>query len=121
MGVPSETDNLYRKTIDDAVRALGTDADRGLGDAEAVRRLEQHGRNELTGKAAVPAWRRFLTQFHDVLVVLLLVATGISVALWVFQRDAALPYEAIAIFAVVLLNATMGFVQESRAEAATSS
>ena len=37
-----------------------------------------------------------------------------------FERDAALPYEAIAIFAVVLLNATMGYVQESRAEAAVA-
>ena len=52
------------------------------------------------------------------LVILLLVATGVSAALWAVERDAALPYEAIAIFAVVLLNATMGFLQESRAEAA---
>jgi Ca2+-transporting ATPase len=37
-----------------------------------------------------------------------------------FERDAALPYEAIAIFAVVLLNATMGYIQESRAEAAVA-
>ena len=41
-------------------------------------------------------------------------------ALWIYERDAALPYEAIAIFAVVLLNATLGFVQESRAEAAVA-
>jgi Ca2+-transporting ATPase len=53
-----------------------------------------------------------------VLVILLLVAAGVSTALWAFERDAALPYEAIAIFAVVVLNATMGFLQESRTEAA---
>ena len=58
--------------------------------------------------------------FGDVLVILLLVATAISAALWFYERDAALPYEAIAIFAVVLLNATLGFVQESRAEAAVA-
>jgi Ca2+-transporting ATPase len=51
-----------------------------------------------------------------VLVLLLLVATAISVALWAVERNAALPYEAMAIVAVVLLNATMGYVQESRAE-----
>ena len=54
------------------------------------------------------------------LVILLLVATAISAALWLFERDAALPYEAIAIFAVVLLNAIMGFVQEARAEQAVA-
>ena len=54
------------------------------------------------------------------LVILLLVATAISAGLWAYERDAALPYEAIAIFAVVLLNATMGYVQESRAEAAVA-
>ena len=55
-----------------------------------------------------------------VLVILLLIATAVSAGLWVIERDAALPYEAIAILAVVLLNATMGFVQESRAEAAVA-
>ena len=44
----------------------------------------------------------------------------ISAALWVYERDAFLPYEAIAILAIVLLNATMGYVQESRAEAAVA-
>ena len=68
----------------------------------------------------MPAWRRFLVQFQDVLVILLLVATAVSAALWAYERDAALPYEAIAIFAVVLLNATMGYLQESRAEAAVA-
>jgi P-type Ca2+ transporter type 2C len=80
-------------------------------------RVERDGRNELTAEMPVPAWRRFLAQFRDVLVILLLAATAISVALWTVERDAALPYEAIAIFAVVLLNATMGYIQEARVEA----
>ena len=54
------------------------------------------------------------------LVILLLVATAISVALWSHERDQVLPYEAIAIFAVVLINATIGFIQEARAEAAVA-
>src|SRR6185436_2466507 len=99
------------------VRDLRTDRERGLTDADARARLDEHGRNELNATKPVPAWRRFLAQFQDVLVILLLIATAISAALWWWERDAALPYEAIAIFAVVLLNATMGFVQESRAEA----
>ncbi len=112
--------DTYQLEVSEVVAALGTDPVRGLGDRDARARLEQHGRNELTAERPVPAWRRFLAQFEDVLVILLLVATAISAGLWIVERDAALPYEAIAIFAVVLLNATMGYVQESRAEAAVA-
>jgi len=110
----------YRQPIDEVVTALGTNLKRGLTDSDAQSRLAQHGRNELLAERPVPGWRRLLAQFQDVLVILLLVATAISATLWAYERDAALPYEAIAIFAIVLLNATMGYVQESRAEAAVA-
>ena len=105
----------YRQPIEEVVAGLGTHVQRGLNGSEAQSRLRQHGRNELVAEKPPPAWRRFLAQFQDVLVMLLLVATAISAGLWAYERDAALPYEAIAIFAVVLLNATMGYIQESRA------
>ena len=76
------------------------------------------GLNLLAPEAPVPAWKRFLAQFRDVLVVLLLIATVISAALWWYERDAALPYEALAISAVVLLNAILGYVQQERAQSA---
>jgi P-type Ca2+ transporter type 2C len=110
----------YRQQIGDLLAALGSDAQHGLTDQQVRTRLQQYGRNELAAEKPPPAWRRFLAQFQDVLVILLLVATAISTALWAFERDAALPYEAIAILAVVMLNATMGYVQESRAEAAVA-
>ena len=110
----------YRLEAGELVARLGTDDRRGLSDEEARARLAKYGSNELATEKPVPAWRRFLSQFQDVLVILLLIATGISAALWAVERDAALPYEALAIFAVVLLNATMGYVQESRAEAAVA-
>ena len=110
----------YRLPASELIATLRTDEGQGLGDEEARARLAQYGPNELTAHKPVPAWRRFLSQFQDVLVILLLIATGISAALWILERDAALPYEAIAILAVVLLNATMGYVQESRAEAAVA-
>jgi Ca2+-transporting ATPase len=115
-----QTGVAYRDAVDAVVNALGTSLTRGLTQIEARSRLEQHGPNELAAEKRVPPWRRFLKQFEDVLVILLLVATAISMGLWMYERDAALPYEAIAIFAVVLLNATMGYVQESRAEAAVA-
>ena len=121
--VSSETPDAsiaYRQRLDDLIAALGTDERQGLTEEQARSRLERYGRNELAVEKAVPAWRKFLAQFQDVLVILLLAATAISAGLWLFERDAALPYEAIAIFVVVLLNAAMGYIQESRAEAAVA-
>src|ERR687896_315342 len=110
----------YRRSVDEVLAALGTDARLGLSAAEARARLGSHGRNELTAEKPVPAWRKFLGQFQDVLVILLLIATVISAVLWLYERESALPYEAMAIFAVVLLNAIMGYIQESRAEEAVT-
>ncbi|MEX2264051.1 MAG: cation-translocating P-type ATPase [Bryobacteraceae bacterium] len=110
----------YRKTIDEVVAAFATDGRRGLSDREARARFQRYGSNELTGEKPVPAWRKFLAQFQNPLVLLLLIATAISTVLWLYERESALPYEAIAIFAVVLLNAVMGYIQESRAESAVA-
>jgi P-type Ca2+ transporter type 2C len=111
----ADPSRAFHQPIDDVVAALGTNVQHGLSDGEAQSRLRQHGRNELLAEQPLPGWRRFLAQFQNVLVILLLVATTISAGLWIYERDAALPYEAIAIFAVVLLNAAMGYIQESRA------
>ena len=54
------------------------------------------------------------------LVILLIVAGSVSGGLWLHERDTALPYEAIAIFAIVLLNALMGYFQQVRAEQAVA-
>ena len=110
----------YRLNVDELIARLATDEHRGLSDEEARSRLTRYGANELAAEKVIPAWRRFLAQFQDVLVILLLVATAISAGLWAFERDAVLPYEALAIFAVVVLNATMGYIQEAKAEAAVA-
>jgi Ca2+-transporting ATPase len=68
-----------------------------------------------------PAWRKLLAQFQNALVVLLLVAALISAGRWLLEHRSALPYEAIAIFAIVLLNALMGYLQQSWAEQAVAS
>jgi P-type Ca2+ transporter type 2C len=110
----------YRVPVEEVLAALDSDARRGLTAAEARARLARVGPNELPAEPPIPAWRRVLAQFRDVLVILLLVATAVSAVLWAIERDAPLPYEAIAILVVVLLNATMGYFQEARAEAAVA-
>jgi P-type Ca2+ transporter type 2C len=110
----------YREPIDTVLGTLGVDAQRGLSHAEARARLEAYGLNELTAEPPVAAWRKFLAQFQDVLVILLLIAALISTGLWLYERESAWPYEAMAIFALVLLNAIMGYIQQSRAEEAVA-
>jgi P-type Ca2+ transporter type 2C len=117
---PRDQSAAYRHTVDEVLAALDTDAERGLTQAEARARLARYGRNELTAERPIAAWRKFLAQFRDVLVVLLLIATAISAGLWLYERESAWPYEAMAIFAVVLINAVMGYVQQSRAEQAVA-
>jgi P-type Ca2+ transporter type 2C len=111
--------NAHEQTVDEVLSALAVTR-AGLTSEEARKRLDEHGPNELAAEKPVPAWRKFLAQFEDALVILLLVATAISFGLWFYERDSALPYEALAIFAVILLNAIMGYIQESRAETAVA-
>lgn len=110
----------YRQSVDDVLAELGINAQRGLSQDEARSRLERYGRNGLVAEKPVPAWKKFLGQFTDVLVILLLVAAAVSAGLWLYERGSALPYEAMAIFAIVLLNALIGYLQQARAEQAVA-
>jgi Ca2+-transporting ATPase len=110
----------YQAAAVEVLAAFASDARRGLTQQEAGARVARYGRNELAAEKTTPAWRRFLEQFQDVLVLLLLIATAISATLWFIERESALPYEAIAILAVLLLNAIMGYVQQSRAQEAVA-
>src|SRR5499433_313041 len=101
-------------SVDEVVRRLTTDTTRGLDAAEAARRLQQYGPNRLPeGKKRGP-FMRFLSQFNNILVYVLLAAgfTKLMLSLWV---DAAI------ILAVVVLNALLGFLQEGKAEKALES
>src|SRR6266498_1018309 len=110
----------YQMTVDAVIAALGSDTDQGLSRSEALARLARDGPNALEAEPPIPAWRRFLAQFQDTLVILLLIATAISIGLWVYERDTALPYEGLVIFAIVLLNGILGYIQETRAERAVA-
>ncbi|MCL3837205.1 cation-translocating P-type ATPase [Aeromicrobium duanguangcaii] len=92
----------------------------GLSDAEAARRLEENGPNELRGKDAIPTWRKILAQFQDPLIYLLLVAVVISLVSWAIEGADGVPVDAVVIALVVILNAVLGYTQESRAEDAVA-
>ncbi|GAA0561818.1 cation-translocating P-type ATPase [Actinomadura livida] len=95
----------------EVVRALDTDAGRGLTAAEADERLAREGPNTLPAAEGRGAVLRFLAQFHSPLIYVLLGAAGVT-ALMGEHVDA------LVILGVVIVNAVVGFVQESRAEQA---
>jgi P-type Ca2+ transporter type 2C len=99
---------------------LQTDATNGLTSAEAAARLARYGPNELEAAAAIPAWRAFLGQFADPLVYLLLAAVVISLLAWLLEGRPGVPFDVIVIITIVILNAVLGYLQESRAEHAVA-
>ncbi|MHB8763807.1 MAG: cation-translocating P-type ATPase, partial [Deferrisomatales bacterium] len=112
MGQPStplhETGAWHHLTAEEAARRLGADLDRGLDPAEAQARRSRFGPNALTPRPGKGPLLRLLLQFHQPLVYLLLAAGAVTAALGEGVDSAV-------IFGVVLLNAAVGFVQESKA------
>ncbi|MEX2578002.1 MAG: cation-transporting P-type ATPase [Verrucomicrobiales bacterium] len=101
----------HRLETAEVARLLGSDSRRGLDEDEVAARLSRFGPNTVTARGGTPAWKSFLLQFHQPLVYILLVACGVTAFLheWV---------DSSVIFAVVLVNAVIGFLQESKAEKA---
>jgi len=101
----------HRREIADVVQELRTDPGAGLTGAEAASRLRASGPNELPGGTPLRPGRIFLSQFASTMVAVLLAAAVVSALL----GDLA---DTVAIVAIVLLNALLGFLQEYRAEKA---
>ncbi|MFH0241263.1 HAD-IC family P-type ATPase [Streptomyces sp. HK10] len=100
--------------VHEVVLLLETDPDRGLSGDEAARRLDRFGPNTLPAAARGGPLLRALRQFHHPLIYILIAAGAVTAALGESVDSAV-------IFAVVLINAFVGFVQESKAEAALDS
>ena len=101
-------------STNDVVSRLGTNAAEGLDPSEASARLEKYGPNRLPEGRKRGPFLRFLAQFNNILVYVLLAAGFIKLML-------NLRIDAAIIFAVVILNALLGFVQEGKAEKALDS
>jgi P-type Ca2+ transporter type 2C len=103
--------SYYRLDVASLIHQLRSDGSLGLKQAEAARRLREQGANELKSIERISPWSIFLSQFKNVLIAILLVATALSV----FLGHGA---EAIAIALIVLFAVLLGFAQEYRSERA---
>ena len=95
----------------ESLEQLRTSGLAGLTSSDADERRKHSGANRLLEVERVPAWRRFLLQFNDLLIAILLAAAVVSFAV---SRELKTP---AVVIVVVLLNAVIGFIQENRAEA----
>ena len=95
---------------------LNTSSEQGLSVDEANRRLEENGRNKLAEGKKKSIVKRFLEQLADPMIIILIVAAAISGVLAVVEEE--FPTDVIIIMAVVLINAVLGVLQESKAEKA---
>ena len=95
----------------EVIERLATHPEQGLSEAEVSARRARFGENRISQQKPVPPWLRFLRQFHNPLIYILLVATAVTLLLAEYV-------DAGVIAAVVLINAIIGYVQESKAEAA---
>ena len=100
--------NWHSIKSEDTISALRSDMVSGLSEEEVLERMARFGANELTQKKGQGPLIRFLIQFNQPLVIILLVATVITIVLQEYV-------DATVIFGVVIVNAIIGFVQESKA------
>lgn len=106
-----QSSQWHHLSTQEVTQQLDTDLETGLTSAVTAKRREHFGANELKGKPGKSLWLRFLLQFHQPLLYILLIAGAIKALLgqWV---------NAGVIWGVTLINAIIGFVQESKAESA---
>jgi len=109
-------DNAHSKKVEKVFQDLNS-SKKGITEQEAKTRLEQYGENKLKEAKKKSLLARFFAQFKDVMIILLLISAGISLVFGFVKNEGFTEFlDAIIIFAIVLLNATLGVVQEAKAE-----
>ncbi|HFD2029382.1 TPA: calcium-transporting P-type ATPase, PMR1-type [Clostridium perfringens] len=101
----------YKKSKNEILKELDVDEKKGLSSNEALRRLEKYGKNKLETKKKKTLFKQFLSQLKDVMIYILIIAAIISAFLGEIS-------DALIILLVIIINAVIGVIQESKAEKA---
>ncbi len=110
--------SVYSEPSSAVLENLQADAAGGLSEQVAAQRLEQYGKNQLSAKKKKSLFARFMGQFLDPMVIVLLIAAAISFTVMVVEGHWNEFFEPLLILLIVVANAIMGVSQESKAEAA---
>lgn len=108
----------FSSEADRVLEALEADSVQGLSAAEAAKRLERHGANVLAEKKKKTNLQRFLDQFKDAMILILIAAAIVSFVVACVEGNPGEFFEPALILLIVILNAVMGVLQESKAEKA---
>lgn len=103
------------KEIREVARILKTNTKLGLKDEEVQSRLKQYGKNEIKDKKKENIFIKFLKQFNDFMIIILIIASTVSAIITKFEGTGDY-FDSIIIIAIVVMNAIMGVAQEARAE-----
>ena len=106
--------NWFNKTVDEVESTLKTNAEKGLTAEEAKKRQEEYGLNELKAKKKKSLLVKFLEQFKDFMIIILIISAIISGVVGVAQGEGFT--DTIIILVVVVVNAIIGVAQENKAE-----
>ncbi|MDP4132839.1 MAG: calcium-translocating P-type ATPase, PMCA-type [Bacillota bacterium] len=109
--------NLHMLGVKEAAKSLDSSEKSGLTQIEAARRLNLHGKNLLKAKKKKGILQKFIAQFSDFMIIVLLISAAISFAMSYISGDSDI-LDPIIILAIVVVNACLGVFQEQRAEAA---
>ena len=107
--------NWYNKTIAEVSQELGTDIENGLSQNQINEKLAKYGLNELKQQKKKSLFVKFLEQFKDFMIIILIIAAIVSGAISIAQGEAIT--DSIIILIVVIANAIIGVAQEAKAEA----
>ena len=106
--------NWFNKTVDETISTLKTDVERGLSTEEIKKRQEEHGLNELKAKKKKSLLVKFLEQFKDFMIIILIISAIISGVVGIAEGEGIT--DTIIILVVVVVNAIIGVAQENKAE-----
>ncbi len=109
---------FHVKSAEESLQSLGSNREVGLDDAQVRQRRERHGENRLREKKKKSLLRRFLDQFRDVMILILLAAALVSFVVVCAEQNWGELFEPLLIVLIVILNAIMGVYQEGKAERA---
>ena len=110
--------NPYFDSKEEVLTALESDEAQGLRSEQVKSKQVQFGRNQLVEKKKKTNWQRFVDQFKDTMIIILLIAAAVSFGIAMVEGDVAEFFEPALILLIVILNAIMGVLQESKAEKA---
>lgn len=109
---------FHNETCRETVRKLASDETAGLTHTQVTQKREQFGENRLREKKKKTMLQRFGEQFKDVMILILIVAAVISFVIACMEGEPKEFFEPVLILLIVVLNAVMGVMQESKAEKA---